>query len=469
MHFKSILLLLFLMPSSSFCQSFTVSKDFRLDNGDSYSVLGKYADSYLFMTINDNNNVKVQSFNENLIWLNSKEIKLESKKAIIVDNLIGKKNFSLFYTIKLKHKIYLKARKFDSKCNTVDSTTAFIADIKNFTPKLEIKYSDDKSKSLIYYFKEQNKFHGCVFDNDSFKVIKEFDLTLKSYDDYDDNLEIVLSNTGEIYLVNQNLEERVSKRESIIYSIKEGVLKETTIKIPVKYVQSSKVLFDNVNQKLIICGLHSPKDITKSNSVFALFLSTNLDTFFCSNEFTPELNALANGKISTKNNGVEDLVLDNIVLRKDGGFLIIAEQQKTIQRLNSNLRVGMQIDNNTNFFDYYYDNVVLISISPSGICDWQNAFFKKQLSHNDDAVFSSYYLHKKNDSIRLMFNDEIENETTISEYNISPNGRLQRNSVFSTIDKKLLLRFHTGIQLNSNESIIVSESRKKINLLRISF
>ncbi len=470
MFYKANLFFIFFCCASiSFSQNFTISNEIKLDNGDNYSVMGKYTDRYLFMTINNNSNVKVQSFNENLIWLNTKELKLESKKISVIDNLVGKKNFFLFYTLKQKQKIYIKASKFDSKCNILDSTTFMISEIKNFTPKVEIKFSDDKSKTLVYFFEEKNVFHGCIFENDSFKKLQEVNFTLKSFDDETESLDVIISNNAEIFLIDQNLLERDSKRETSVFKYKNELLKILKVKIPARKISSTKVLYDNINEKLIVCGLQNSKDNYKPNNVYAMIVNSALDTFSFSVDFTQELISLANGKLNSKKSGIEDLVIENVILRKDGGFLVVAEQQKSIERLNNSFRSGIHTDMPSSFFDYYYDNMVFVSFSPSGKCDWQNTFFKKQVSHNDGAAFSSYFLHKRNDALRFIFNDEIENETTISEYNVMPNGRLQRNSVFSTMGKKLLLRFRTGIQINANESVIVSESRNKLHLVRIVF
>ena len=84
-------------------------------------------------------------------------------------------------------------------------------------------------------------------------------------------------------------------------------------------------------------------------------------------------------------------------------------------------------------------------------------------------MYSSYFLFKTPDKLRLLFNDEIRQENTVSEYTIRGNGYYKRKSVFSTDYQRLRLRFRDAVQVAYNECIVPSERNSRLNLVRIRF
>ncbi|MCB0626438.1 MAG: hypothetical protein KDC43_21590, partial [Saprospiraceae bacterium] len=92
-----------------------------------------------------------------------------------------------------------------------------------------------------------------------------------------------------------------------------------------------------------------------------------------------------------------------------------------------------------------------------------------QYSQDDDAAYSSYFLLKTPYNLRLLFNDEIKYENTVSEYVIQGNGHFDRNAVMSTENQKLRLRFTDAIQVASNALIVPSERRNRLKLVKVTY
>jgi len=84
-------------------------------------------------------------------------------------------------------------------------------------------------------------------------------------------------------------------------------------------------------------------------------------------------------------------------------------------------------------------------------------------------VYSSFFIFKTPSRIRLLYNDEIKNSNTVSEYLIDPMGNFERRSVLSTEYQNLKLRFKDAIQTGTSSLIIPSEKSSKINLVRIDY
>ena len=119
--------------------------------------------------------------------------------------------------------------------------------------------------------------------------------------------------------------------------------------------------------------------------------------------------------------------------------------------------------------DYFFEDVVAISVHPDGQEHWRRVLFKKQFSQDDAAIFSSYFLMKTPSRLKLVFNDEIKNNNTVSEYILDPLGRFNRNSLLSTDYQNLKIRFADAIQISSNEFLAPSEKNRKLSLVKITY
>ena len=71
--------------------------------------------------------------------------------------------------------------------------------------------------------------------------------------------------------------------------------------------------------------------------------------------------------------------------------------------------------------------------------------------------------------MRLIYNDEIRNENTVSEYIIKGNGEFDRNSILNTASQELRLRFRESMQVAANEILVPSERKSRLKLVRLSF
>ena len=121
------------------------------------------------------------------------------------------------------------------------------------------------------------------------------------------------------------------------------------------------------------------------------------------------------------------------------------------------------------FIDYYHEDLILFATYADGKEHWKKILFKKQFSQDDDGIYSSYFLFKTPSRLRLIYNDEIKNANTVSEYVLDPTGDAERKSVLSTEYQNLKLRFRDAIQTGPQSIIVPSEKSWKINLVKIDF
>jgi hypothetical protein len=107
--------------------------------------------------------------------------------------------------------------------------------------------------------------------------------------------------------------------------------------------------------------------------------------------------------------GISDTDVRDVILRRDGGALLIAERHHEVQRGTVAGR-GFMREGTRLIIDYYYDDMFVWAFNPDGKTHWNSVLHKKQYSQDDEGVFSSYFLHRKAENLHFLFNDEIKYE-----------------------------------------------------------
>jgi len=226
---------------------------------------------------------------------------------------------------------------------------------------------------------------------------------------------------------------------------------------------------DNINNNLVCGGLYSNKSRARANGVFTFKVHRNLgDAALTQLEFDPKFLGGLSGRNVDEEKGIAEIDISQIVKKKDGGLLLFLERNKILERRAAGGR-GYSRDGQGNIIDYYFDDIIALSFGRSGDLLWQEIFHKKQYSQDDRGIYSSYFLFSTPSQLRLIFNDDIKPETTVSEYIIKASGYSDRNAVFSTSSQDLKLRFKEAFQLSSTELIVPSERRNRLKLVRVSY
>ena len=71
--------------------------------------------------------------------------------------------------------------------------------------------------------------------------------------------------------------------------------------------------------------------------------------------------------------------------------------------------------------------------------------------------------------LRLLYNDEIKKSNTVSEYIMDPTGKIARNSLLSTEDQEMKLRFRDALQISNRELLVPSETNYDLILVKITY
>jgi hypothetical protein len=460
------------MPLRS--QEIILSPEIPLRNDISYEIFGAFKDRILLFR-DQITRYEVHGFDPQLRMAWSKTLQFDKKNPKVIGSSFSKNDFTLFYYNREQNNTLLKAARFDPGANLIDSVT-----IKNFgyiffTPDFEITLSEDRSKALIYYFERATILHAFVFDTNTHQLLWEKIITPAGFSYWEDFLQIMTDNEGNMHLILEK-NKMPGKNEGHQYQITSYLGKSNQLLfyiIPLEGKQTFDVrfIFDNLNHKLVAAGLYAEKANDKTAGYFMLSIQPDLggEHTIHFEPFDETFITTLLGKDAEKNRGVAEINIHELVLRRDGGVLLIAERTKEYERrLGAPSRVNF--DGMGRFIvDYYFDDIMAISIHPEGQTHWKALMPKKQYSQDDGGIYSSFFLFKTAGNLRCLFNDEIKYENTASQYLLKGNGSFERFSLLNTEKLDLRLRFRDALQISADALIVPSERRNKIRLVKILF
>ena len=463
-----LFLFLYLLGQS---QEVTISESINYRTDDSFDVLGKLKGQYLLFQ-DQATTFKVHALDENLKEKWSKEIELEKRRTKVIGIVPTKENFSLLYNFRKKGELNVRVRKYDPGANIIDSTSIKIYDKLFVTPNFKFIHSENKKTVLLYYIKEQKSIEAIAFNLESMEVLWDTSIHPEDMTYYEDFEQIVINDHGDLFLVlkKENRKPKKDEHHFQIYKVNStGELSDFKIHMQNHLTYDIHFSFDNKNDQLVAAGLYSDKNKGRSNGYFFINIPIDNPSNYVS-IFEPFeeafLKSLAGKKADIKK-GISDTNIQEIVHRHDGGILMVAERNRKLQRGSS--RSGQYGSGTLANMDYYFDDVFIISIHPNGETHWKNVLHKRQYSQDDDAVFSSFFLVKTPSSLRFLFNDEIKQENTVSEYVVRGDGKVKRNSVLSTEDQKIQLQFANAMQVASDEIIVPSARRNRLKIIKVKY
>lgn len=471
----AVIYLFFIGLCASIAQSVTVSKEMPLKSDLAYDLLGLVGDNILLYRDRGNHKYNIEVFDKEMAFVKDRDIKFEKKKVDVHGIVARDSSFNMMYSYKEDGEIIHMIRKYSGDMILQDSTELFRLP-KTFKKKRYLlETSESKKFSILFNFEDATKMEFYLIRHDSLDILYKKILEVKDLDLRDRFKKVILTDRSEILILLEKKNSRYSKSENHLglFILDRGAsYRYTQINNHERLVSDVDMAFDNVNRRVCVVGLWHDKHKDSAKGYFYLnkpFITLEEEEEMILENFVPDFLAEANSKEIGKSAELKDFVLNQVTLRQDGGFIFFAESQRAYTRRTSYQSTFGRGEGLSGWMDHFFDDVVAIAVHPDGKEHWRRVLFKKQFSQDDSAIFSSYFLMKTPSRLKLVFNDEIKNNNTVSEYILDPIGRFNRNSLLSTDYQNLKIRFADAIQISSNEFIAPSEKNRKLSLVKIAY
>lgn len=367
----------------------------------------------------------------------------------------------------------------------------------------------DTSKILVYYQlpyekNENEKFGFHVFDNKMNQLWTK-EITLPYEDKLFGVADYKIDNKGNIHLLSILYKEKVRTKRAgkpnysykILSYVEEGkTMKEYDVKVEGKFLSDMQLAISE-NYDLICAGFYSNIGTFSIKGSYFLTIDSqskeiktqsfkDFDINFITEDMT-EREEKKTKKRAEKGKDVElyEYDLDDIILREDGGAVLVGEQfyirESVIRTTGANGQVSTQ-----RTYYYFYNDIIVINISPAGKIEWAHKVPKRQVTANDGGYYSSYAMAIVGGKIHFVFNDNARNiydksrkEGKVYSFNykdiavalntVDMNGKQERTSLINTPKREEIVRPKVSVQVAKNEMILFAKRKKKYQFIKIRF
>lgn len=450
-----------------YSQQIKVSEPIDITEEVDYKIIARYQDQVLLYRQTDSK-IFIQSFLDSDLKSNwTKNISFERKDIKAIRIIPNKETFTILYYFQQRGYTWVRGKEFDTNAQEISDFDIAKFEELYYIHEENLENSQDKSHLLIYCMNMDNTLEVVNFDIANKKQHWHKKLQFPKINHYRDFQQLLVNNSGEVFVFyNQN--NTPSKRQQhqfVVHKISTDFKSSShLIPFPDYISYDLNVQYDERNQKLVAAGLYSTQN-AGANGIF--YFNTNLENTpsIQISEFDEIFMRSLTGDKKKKINGIQNFNLCPLVLRKDGGVLLVAEQRFAYQSSFQSTD-----EQNVTDADYLYENILLASIHPSGKVYWKDVLHKSQSSENDEARYSSFFALKTNSNIRFLYNNDITWDTSIFEYVVSGDGEIQRNVIaHQQIKNGILPELSNGVQLSASEIIALSERDQKLRLLKINY
>ena len=460
-----------------------------------------------------------QHYDKNFNLDKSYELKLgkgkKQKQALNVLHL----NNKLFFFTSYKN---IKNKKHDLYVQTVNKKTlAPNKDIRklatiDFTKKSRrnageytILISRDSTKVLVYYnlpYKknEKEKFGFHVYDSNMNEIWKK-DITLPYIDKLFIIKDFVIDNNGTVHIIGKVYNKKARNKRKGKVNYKYQILsyynngadfKKYDIRLKGKFVKDIIITVNDDND-IICAGFYS--DDNKDSVKGTYFIKINHETKDIMSESYKKFDAnfltqyLSKGKKKrvkrriAKGKKVElyHYDLDDIVIKSDGGAVLVGEYYNVVARTTTST-VNGHTTTRTVYY-YYFGNIIAINISPEGTILWARKVPKNQVSVNTPGFYTSYAKMITNDKIHFIYNDNPKNLTTtknkkgriyalnspkksvITVSTIDMDGKLSRGIIPKPKKSKIYILPRVSTQLDDDTMVLFGQRGRKYRFARLIF
>ena len=329
-------------------------------------------------------------------------------------------------------------------------------------------FSENKQKIMIFKINSKNERQHILTTslfNSDLQLLKKSRLSINMPQRNDFLSEFTLDNDGDMVCVQASGTSSNDNINKVSLLTKPALLDTYAInelKLNGIFLDDIRIKADNINKHYLITSFVSK---VRRGNIEGLYYTLwdkiqNRILLDSVTSFSEELRNDAKGEGGAKA-AFNDFFLKNIILRKDGGFIIIAESAYTSTRgstmnrwdylygspywsptdyYTSRNSVGnypwgyYNNPNNSVQTRYFADNIAAISFEPNGKLEWSNVIRKSQFDDNTDN-FIGYGLLNSGDQLHFMFNIQEKRTQMLSDQSIAPNGQIDRSPTFKNMDK----------------------------------
>ncbi|HVG17195.1 MAG TPA: hypothetical protein VM935_19640 [Chitinophagaceae bacterium] len=500
---KFFVFLLVTCSSTGFAQKIVYSEPDRNDTRRmNFEVIGKVSGNFLiYKNIGSKNFISV--YDNDMKQVDRVEHDYLPNERLINIDFFSFSDFSyMIYQYQKRNVVYCDAVKIDGKGNKTSDIIALDTSHIGFASSNKIYSSitsEDKSKIMVFKINSRNRSKYLIttllFDT-RLDLQKRSAFVVPMDDLKEDFLnEFNVDNEGDLVFTKfaRGANDAITKAELIWKPAMADSLVMRDIRLDKIFLDELHIKVDNVNKRYFLTSFYYKQK--RGNIDGFYFYTWDKQTQTASLESAialgDELRSEARGDASSRT-AFNDYFIRNIIVKRDGGFIIGSESYYTTSRYNNwnrwNYMYGMPLSR----FDYYSyspaysnywmrnqyynnqsvrhhaDNITILSFDKTGKLEWSNVIHKQQFDDESGAQVS-YQIVNTGGQIHFVFNEEDKRAMLLSDYILLPDGQISRNPTLKNLDRNYDFLSKYSKQVSSKQLIIPCYYRNYICFAKLDF
>ena len=500
-----ILYLLICMQVFSVAQHISYSEPLREDSRDmNFDIIGKLNANILVFK-NERWKYAVSVYNNNMELKEKIKLDFMPEKTFNVDFVAYPDYFFLIYQYQKRGIVYCMSVKMDANGHTLtepvqlDTTQVGLLEDNKIYATVN---SDDKQRIMVFKIQKKHErfnFVTFLYDNQLRLLHKT-----RQEIEYDDRKEVysdfLLDNEGN-FVFAKSVKSGNRDYLSSLNLVTKGALEDNftarKIELKEKYIDEVKIKIDNINKRYLFNSFYYTERRGNIEGIYCSVWDIKGDSSYA-NIFTPFDDSIRADAKSTGNPryAFNEFYIRSILLKKDGGYILTAENYSTqtngsrgLDRWNY-LYNSPAINANSYYYNnpayswyyrplnsfnnnlgttYYYNNILVLGISNKAEPQWSNIIHKEQYSDESDN-FLSFNTFNTGGDIHFLFNNTVEKrDRLISDYIVAPDGSIIRNPTIKSYEKGYEFMPRFGRQVGARQIIIPCTFRNRICFAKVDF
>jgi len=503
----AILVLITVLPLKIYAQKIAYSEPDRNDQKSlSFDIVGKLNNHYLiYKNYRADNYISI--YDNEMKLVETVDLDFIPDKVSGTDLITYKDHFYLFYQYQKRNIAYCMAAKIDADGKVIGEPMQLdTTHINSFTNNriYNIVNSEDKQKIMIYKINSKNQdryiLTASLFDSD-LKLQSKSRTTITMPERSDFLSEFALDNESNLVFVRaagNNDNDDIRKLTLIIKRPDADSVLYNDFEVNDMYLDDPRIKIDNANKNYLVTSFYSK---TRRGNIDGLFcaLWNNREskiTYKTTTTFSEDIRNNAKSEGNPKY-AFNDFYIQNILMRKDGGFVIASESVYSSSRgSNYNRWDYLYGSPFMRPYDYYYysspfynsyyypwsrwgygsfqvnryfaDNIAIIAFDSSANMEWTNVIHKSQYDDYTDN-FIGYGTFNTGGKFHFLFNELEKRTLLLSEQTITPDGQVDRSPTLHNLTKEYQFMPRYAKQVSAYELLVPCQYRNYICFAKVEY
>ncbi|MGN6194757.1 MAG: hypothetical protein ACTHOB_07450 [Ginsengibacter sp.] len=332
--------------------------------------------------------------------------------------------------------------------------------------------SEDESKILIFKQQLSSKgihFSSMLYDNKMQLLNRNKKLYLDWRNEYFNNFSV--TNNGDWIFTGAFFREgytdaNIEDAQLFIQKNNTDSFKIESIPLGKKFLDQLNLKIDNNNRRVLINSLYS-----SDNNIEGLFTGVwnegkeKWETLKISELGVP-IRTLANEN-KDKATSLNDFYINKIILKKDGGFVLVAEDRQSsysaVEEINPYYYKAPEFWTQTGMV---YNNILILNSDASGDLQWGNVITKKQKNGPGWLSFATILRAEKLD---FFYNRAFKKTWLLENKSVTLDGKVIDNPLMRGLHDTYIFIPARGKQVSEDEFIIPYIHKNNLSFAKIEF